>query len=97
MRGFRFSETAESAEILKDVGILPALLVALELLYHRVVGATFWSAAVPNSNIQIDFNVSVILKVSTRALRLCFENSTRAIDSSKNQPNRLRCDRAREF
>ena len=43
-RGFRFSETAESAEILKDVGILPALLVALELLYHRVVGATFWSA-----------------------------------------------------
>ena len=36
-------------------------------------------------------------KGSTRALRLCFENSTRAIDSSKNQPNRLRFDRAREF
>ena len=35
--------------------------------------------------------------VSTQALRLCFENSTRAIDSSKNQANRLRCDRAREF
>ena len=35
--------------------------------------------------------------VSTQALRLCFENSTRAIDPSKNQPNRLRCDRAREF
>ena len=33
---------------------------------------------------------------STQALRLCFENSTRAIDSSKNQPNRLRFDRARE-
>ena len=32
-----------------------------------------------------------------RSLRLCFENSTRAIDSSKNQPNRLRFDRAREF
>ena len=32
--------------------------------------------------------------VSTQALRLCFENSTRAIDSSKNQPNRLRFDRA---
>jgi hypothetical protein len=31
----------------------------------------------------------------THALRLCFENS-RAIDSSKNQPNRLRFDRARE-
>jgi hypothetical protein len=35
--------------------------------------------------------------VSTRGLLLCFENSTRAIDSSKNQPNRLRFDRAREF
>ena len=35
--------------------------------------------------------------VLTQALRLCFENSTRAIDSSKNQPNRLRFDRAREF
>jgi hypothetical protein len=34
--------------------------------------------------------------VSTHALRLCFEKSTRAIDPSKNQPNRLRCDRARE-
>ena len=33
----------------------------------------------------------------TRALPSCFENSTRAIDSSKNQPNRLRFDRAREF
>jgi hypothetical protein len=32
-----------------------------------------------------------------RAHALCFENSTRAIASSKNQPNRLRCDRAREF
>ena len=31
------------------------------------------------------------------SLRSCFENSTRAIDSSKNQPNRLRFDRAREF
>ena len=30
-------------------------------------------------------------------LRLCFGNSMRAIDSSKNQPNRLRIDRAREF
>ena len=33
---------------------------------------------------------------STHALRLCFENSMRAIDSSKNQPNRRRFDRARE-
>ena len=30
---------------------------------------------------------------STQVLRLCFENSTRAIDASKNQPNRLRFDR----
>ena len=35
--------------------------------------------------------------VSTQVLRLCFKNSTRAIDSSKNQPNRLRFDRARGF
>ena len=35
--------------------------------------------------------------VSTQALRPGFENSTRAIDPSKDQPNRLRCDRAREF
>ena len=32
-----------------------------------------------------------------QTLRLCFENSMRAIDPSKNQPNRLRIDRAREF
>ena len=51
--------------------------------------------AVWNSNLQDDFNVSAT--VSTRALWPCFENSERAIDSSKNQPNRLRCDRAREF
>ena len=35
--------------------------------------------------------------VSMQALRPGFENSTRAIDPSKNQPNRLRFDRAREF
>ena len=35
--------------------------------------------------------------VLTRALRLCFENSTTAIDSSKNQPNRLRIDRVGEL
>ena len=29
----------------------------------------------------------------THVLRLCFEKSTRAIDPSKNQPNRLRCGR----
>ena len=47
-----------------------------------------------NSNLQPDFNVRVFL---TQTLRLGFENSMRAIDPSKNQPNRLRCDRAREF
>jgi hypothetical protein len=35
--------------------------------------------------------------VLTRALAPCFENSTRAIGSSKNQPNRLRFGRAGEF
>ena len=34
--------------------------------------------------------------VSTRGFLMCFENSTRAIDPSKNQPNRLRFDRDRE-
>ena len=34
---------------------------------------------------------------SDQTLSLCFENSTRAIDPSKNQPNRLRFDGAREF
>ena len=47
----------------------------------------------PTSNLQPDFNVSVCDGFDVRP---CFENSTRAIDSSKNQPNRLRCDRARE-
>ena len=36
-------------------------------------------------------------RARTRASPPCFENSTRAIDSSKNQPNRLRFDRARDF
>ena len=35
--------------------------------------------------------------VLTLALPPCFENSLRAIDSSKNQPNRRRFGRAREF
>ena len=35
--------------------------------------------------------------VSTQSFLQCFENSTRAIDPSKNQPNRLRFDRARDF
>ena len=34
---------------------------------------------------------------STRALRVRFETSTRAVDSSQIRPDRPRCDRAREF
>ena len=34
--------------------------------------------------------------VSTKSLRPCFENSTRAIGSSQNRPHRLRCGRAGE-
>ena len=34
--------------------------------------------------------------MNVQALPLCFENLMRAIDPSKNQPNRLICDRARE-
>ena len=40
---------------------------------------------------------STRLQCARRTLRLCFENSMRAIDSSKHQPNRLRFDRDREF
>ena len=54
------------------------------------------SYSVWKSNLQPDFNVRVIDRLD-QTLSLCFENSTRAIDSSKNQPNRLRFDRAREF
>jgi len=36
------------------------------------------------------------LRVCERTLRPRFERSTRAIDSSKHQPNRLPCDRARD-
>jgi hypothetical protein len=39
----------------------------------------------------------VEIKSSTRRDQLCFESSPRAIDSSKNQPNRSRFGRAREF
>ena len=52
--------------------------------------------AVWKSNLQ-PTSMCAYSKSLTRKLSLCFENSTRAIDSSKNQPNRLRCDRAREF
>jgi predicted glutamine amidotransferase len=43
------------------------------------------------------FNPTSMCAYSTQALRLCSENSMRAIDSSRNQPNRLRFDRSREF
>ena len=42
-------------------------------------------------------SMCVYATVSTRDFLLCFENSMRAIDSSKNQPNRLRFDRDKEF
>jgi hypothetical protein len=47
----------------------------------------------PSTRLQCERNRTV----STRGFLPCFENSTRAIDSSKNQPNRLRFDRDREF
>jgi len=46
-----------------------------------------------------DFKSSTRLQLkayATLSLRPRFETSTRAIDSSKNEPYRLRCDRARE-
>ena len=48
------------------------------------------------SNLQPDFNVRVIERFGPDS-SLRFKDSTRAIDSSKNQPNRHRFDGAREF
>ena len=59
--------------------------------------ALYGSCAAPRGN-QI-FNPTSMCAYATvvmRALRPCFENSTRAIDASKNQPNRLRFYRDRE-
>ena len=52
---------------------------------------------VPNSNLQLDFNVSVRECFDATSSAVLRELDERAIDSSKNQPNRLRFDRAREF
>ena len=56
--------------------------------------ALYGSCAAPRGT-QI-FNPTSMCAYATvvmQARRPCFENSTRAIDSSNNQPNRLRCDR----
>jgi len=58
--------------------------------------ATDRGAAPPWAEIKSSTRLQCHWTVSTRALLLCFEDATRAIDSSKHQPNRLRCDRARE-
>jgi hypothetical protein len=50
----------------------------------------------PRGN-QIFNPTSMRAQLTTRGFLPCFENSTRIIDPSKNQPNRRRCDRAREF
>ena len=42
-------------------------------------------------------SMGACVTVSTRSRQSCFENSRRAIASSRNQPNRLRFDRARDF
>ena len=71
-------------------------LAAVQASQHA---ASQWGCAAATSHLcgnQI-FNptsMCAYATVSMQAFR--FENSTRAIDPSKNQPNRLRCDRARE-
>jgi len=55
--------------------------------------AGFTRASACESTIQPDLHVRVF-EYLTHVLRPCFENSMRAIDSSENQPNRLRRDRA---
>ena len=56
------------------------------------VAGAYFVGVVPH--LQYDFASSNGLD---RNLSPRFENSTRAIDSSKNQPNRRRCDRDGEF
>ena len=70
-----------------------ATLYRREMLLNSITGGSKNMQRRParNSNLRPDSNGL------HQTLRLCFESSTRAIDSSTNQPNRLRCDRAREF
>ena len=46
---------------------------------------------------QIFNPTSMCASSTTRGVLPCFENSTRAIDPSRNRPNRRRRDRARAF
>ena len=71
-----------SAEVGDRLGALEAAVAGRDLCANQIFNPT---------------SMCAYANVLTRALPPCFENSLRAIDSSKNQPNRLRFDRAREF
>ena len=76
------------------VGRRGALLGAFVFYCAGTVGCSLVARNRGGASALVAFRVQI--KSATR-LQLCFENSTRAIDPSKDQPNRLRFDRAREF
>jgi len=90
LRGKSFELVAHHA-----LALLLAVLSARKGLYFYY-GAYFMGVSLCGNQIFNPTPICAYSKGSTQALRLGFENSTRAIDSSKNQPNRLRFGRARE-
>ena len=72
-------------------------VVAVTIEPHATVGMLSNRIGPRGTQIFHPTSMCAYSNASTHALRLCLGNSTRAIDSSKNQPNRLRFDRAREF
>ena len=79
-------------EIAPSVGLPDDLRAALLADAVRLTSAAGYRCALCANQIFNPTSMCAYATVSTRGFLLCFENSTRAIDSSKNQPNRLRID-----
>ena len=82
-----------AARLARSAGLAAGGLAALEVVHVHVHVAR----GLCGNQIFNPTSMCAYATVLMQALRLCFDNSTRALDSSKNQPNRLRFDRAREF
>ena len=66
--------------------------LTLDLPKFASVARALWPRRAAARHLRRDFDGTIV----THALRPCVEKSPRAIGSSKNEPNRRRCDRARE-
>ncbi|KAH8070276.1 beta-lactamase [Aureococcus anophagefferens] len=86
--------TAGAAALGFAAGSLTPVQASANRLLAERLGAKIRGTLVCRNQIFNPTSMCAYATVSTQAFRLCFENSTRAIDSSKNQPNRLRFDRA---